>query len=185
MSLLLDVSGVEREVGESLRFRLEGAPPAGAEMPGGVRLGPIAAEGRAIWTGEAFLAEGRAQAAGSFTCSRCCRPFTETVAGEFAREFRPADDRPVPRATGEAEPDRDDQEPAEPFSGGVIDLAFPAWEALVLELPMKPVCRVDCAGLCPVCGSDLNEKACGCQAEKADSRFLTLKKLLEAKERGE
>ena len=72
-----------------------------------------------------------------------------------------------------------------PFSHDSIDLAFPAFEALVLELPMKPVCREDCPGLCLVCGANLEESPCGCRAEEADPRFLSLKRLLEAKERGE
>jgi uncharacterized protein len=66
-----------------------------------------------------------------------------------------------------------------------LDLSFPAWEALILEIPMKPVCRDECRGLCPVCGADLNEKTCGCEAREADPRLLSLKKLLANKERGE
>lgn len=200
MSLVLDVSKLERELGQVLRFELSGFAPEGAELPEGVRLGPISVEGRAMWTGETVLAEGRTRAECAFTCSRCCRMFSQLISAEFTRQFRPSDEhRPQdergpaqrprrsgrPAGPGGVERDADDHEPPLPFGGQRIDLAFVAWEALILEMPMKPVCRVACAGLCPVCGSDLNEKACGCQAKKVDSRFLSLKKLLEAKERGE
>ncbi len=216
MSLILDVSSLEREVGQVLRFELRGSAPEGAEPLTGVRFGPISVEGRAMWTGETVLVEGRARAEGDFTCSRCCRPFSRLVSAEFARQFSSSDEtrswgaggpgqwpgRSRPAGPGGPERDapslahasphgddagRDSQEdePPLPFDDQRIDLAFAAWEALALELPMKPICRVECAGLCPVCGNDLNEGACGCQAKKADSRFLSLKKLLEAKERGE
>jgi uncharacterized protein len=40
---------------------------------------------------------------------------------------------------------------------GVLDVEHWANDALVLALPAKPVCREDCAGLCPVCGESLND----------------------------
>ncbi len=196
MTLVLDVSGLEREVGRSEKFKLNGPVPEGVERPEGVNLGPISVEGRALWTGETVLVEGRAWTDGEFVCGRCLEPFTRPVEAGFAREFRPVE-QDLPRlnrrrrAAEAVESDAaeeeagDDQEAPLPFSDDKIDLSFPAWEALVLELPMKPVCREDCAGLCPVCGTNRNEKTCGCQESETDSRLLSLKKLLEAKERGE
>ena len=46
--------------------------------------------------------------------------------------------------------------------GGKIDLDKTAYDALVLALPTKILCREDCKGLCPTCGKNLNEEACGC-----------------------
>lgn len=47
---------------------------------------------------------------------------------------------------------------------------------LALEVPMKPLCREDCKGLCPKCGADLNEGDCGCEREeRVDPRFAALK----------
>jgi len=43
---------------------------------------------------------------------------------------------------------------------GYIDLAPLLSEYLLLEIPMKPLCRSDCKGLCPDCGADLNKEAC-------------------------
>ena len=45
---------------------------------------------------------------------------------------------------------------------GKIDLEKTAYDALVLALPIKILCREDCRGLCPVCGKNLNEGDCGC-----------------------
>jgi uncharacterized protein len=46
-------------------------------------------------------------------------------------------------------------------------------DAIVLELPMAPLCRDDCRGLCPQCGADRNEADCGCVAP-ADPRWANL-----------
>jgi len=198
MSLLLDVSDLEREVGQVLKFSLAGEADD-FQFPGGGRLGRIAAEGRALWTGDTVLVEGTARAASYLTCSRCLGAFQGLVETAFSREFVPAQDGPGPgdgrggggqdrsRAAEGRYPDisRDPAEQPVIFQGQVIDLTFTVWEALVLELPMKPVCRETCAGLCPVCGTDLNTMACGCEAERADPRLLPLKELLSREERGE
>lgn len=47
----------------------------------------------------------------------------------------------------------------------VVDLAAPAWEEVVLAIPAKVLCDVDCAGLCPRCGADLNRERCACRDE--------------------
>ena len=47
-------------------------------------------------------------------------------------------------------------------------------EQLQLNVPMKPLCRPDCKGLCPECGADLNEGACSCGEAKVDSRWAAL-----------
>jgi len=43
---------------------------------------------------------------------------------------------------------------------GYINLAPLTRDYLLLELPIKPICRPDCKGLCPVCGVNLNETIC-------------------------
>ena len=44
-----------------------------------------------------------------------------------------------------------------------VDLAAPIGEAIREELPMKPLCKADCLGLCPNCGKNRNESDCGCE----------------------
>lgn len=51
-------------------------------------------------------------------------------------------------------------------------------EAIILSLPLKPLCSEECKGLCPVCGTDLNKFHCHCVIEKADPRWDKLKGLL-------
>lgn len=55
-----------------------------------------------------------------------------------------------------------------------IDLGPVAREAVLLDAPTTPVCRPDCAGLCPTCGVDLNHGTCGCAGPPADPRWAAL-----------
>jgi uncharacterized protein len=49
-------------------------------------------------------------------------------------------------------------------------------------MPIKYLCSDSCAGICPGCGADLNEGACGCGGKDADPRWSPLKKLLKEKD---
>ncbi|MDO8754775.1 MAG: DUF177 domain-containing protein, partial [Anaerolineales bacterium] len=61
---------------------------------------------------------------------------------------------------------------------GHIDLATLLYEYALLELPISPICKPDCEGLCAECGQNLNEKDCGHRPEQSDSPFAKLKNLL-------
>ena len=51
---------------------------------------------------------------------------------------------------------------------------------VTLEIPFQLLCREDCKGLCPVCGSDLNVKTCNCNQKQIDPRLEKLKMLLDS-----
>jgi uncharacterized protein len=61
---------------------------------------------------------------------------------------------------------------------GYIELAILIREFALLEVPISPICRPDCQGLCTECGQNLNEKDCGHNSEENDSPFAKLKDLL-------
>jgi uncharacterized protein len=103
-------------------------------------------------------------------CDRCLcaaeSPFDASVVWDFepGPPLRPWEDAP-----GEAREDDEDDETGEDderrtgrFSGDTLDMAPLAWEDLVLAAPSKLLCDDACAGLCPHCGANLNEGACGC-----------------------
>ena len=55
-------------------------------------------------------------------------------------------------------------------------LAVP-YDAVVLDLPLAPVCRDDCPGLCPQCGANRNDTACECAEDVGDLRLSVLRTL--------
>jgi len=62
---------------------------------------------------------------------------------------------------------------------GIIDLTPVMREYILLEIPISPLCRPDCKGLCPICGNNLNESTCNHEDESGDPRLASLKKLLD------
>ena len=60
------------------------------------------------------------------------------------------------------------------YRGSEIQLDSVCLEMISLALPVKPLCRDDCAGLCPRCGADRNEAPCGCSETAPNSPFAVL-----------
>jgi len=61
---------------------------------------------------------------------------------------------------------------------GYVDLAPLVRELTILELPIHPLCKTDCLGLCQDCGTNLNENECDCVYDEIDPRLAKLKELL-------
>lgn len=59
-----------------------------------------------------------------------------------------------------------------------IDLTDRIIEYLILTIPMKNICRIECKGICPGCGADLNNEACQCVETVIDPRWEGLRKLM-------
>ena len=61
------------------------------------------------------------------------------------------------------------------YDNGVVDLTALLETETTLLLPMKPLCREDCRGLCPICGGNRNVTDCHCEVSVADPRWAPLK----------
>ncbi len=62
-------------------------------------------------------------------------------------------------------------------NGFELDVATMLWEQFLLALPVKPLCKPDCKGLCEGCGKDLNKEPCECQKDVGDPRLAKLRSL--------
>ncbi len=122
--------------------------------------GPMRVEGEVNGTVDGVIAGFSATAPAHFVCVRCLIEWDGEVAAEGTQHFSK-----VPDEDGYAIVDRQ------------IDLAGPATDELALGLPAVPVCREDCQGLCPICGTDLNTDPCDGHGEDSDSPFAALKDL--------
>lgn len=78
---------------------------------------------------------------------------------------------------GEDGDDDDDDGETYAIVDETVDLEPAVRDAVLLELPLNPVCREDCKGLCPTCGADLNEKNCGHEGQRSDIRWSALEEL--------
>ena len=95
-------------------------------------------------------------------CRRCAIEITGTVAVRVRERY--------------LEGVGPEDEEAYGFEGDLIDLGPMVRDAVVLELPLAPLCREDCKGLCVECGADRNEGECGCEAP-IDPRWASLEAL--------
>ncbi len=64
-----------------------------------------------------------------------------------------------------------------PFGEDSIDISENVHDALLLAVPIKPVCKDDCKGLCTQCGVNLNISDCSCEKNNTDSRWQALSNL--------
>jgi len=173
-ALVFDMRELGRQAGSALsRSRTVPAPadlrlelvsvPAGAEVSLDVRFEAVT---------EGVLATGTATAPLAGECARCLDPLTSTVTVRFQELYLYSDGRP--RGSREAsdkhdkrekydkrdkydrhdeDEERDDEERY--LDGDLLDLEPAFRDAVVLALPMSPLCRDDCPGLCAECGAPL------------------------------
>ncbi|GGT48609.1 hypothetical protein GCM10014713_48550 [Streptomyces purpureus] len=135
------------------------APKEGLGVEGviGVPEGaPVEIELRLESVMEGVLVTGTARASAEGECVRCLEPLRQEVEADFQEMFSypDTDDRGRKAATGD---DAEDDEDMTPLEDGMFDLEPVLRDAVVLALPMQPVCREDCAGLCAECGANLND----------------------------
>lgn len=117
-----------------------------------------------------FSLQGSLSGTARLACSRCLECYDERISGEF---------RLVVRADGPAAVAGVRQmDPADAISvravDGKLDLGELIREQAHLLLPLKPLCRRDCLGLCPTCGADRNRIECGCSGFQVDPRLAGL-----------
>lgn len=105
-------------------------------------------------------------------CGRCLSYFQLPVAFELHEEFPLAGTPAGLSAYGYAEVEDRDSFPV--FEGNWLYADDLLRQYLLLELPMAPVCREDCKGLCPTCGQNLNEASCDCAPKTGHPAFEAL-----------
>lgn len=122
-------------------------------------------ETTAQMNGDEVLVRGQGEAKLSLCCSRCLEEAPQEISFSYDLLFAPRAKEPKPKNGAEIllQPEELD---VDFFDGEEIDASDVAREQLVLALPLYPLCKEDCKGLCPTCGKNLNEGACACKPEQ-------------------
>ncbi len=123
---------------------------------------PIVVEVTLERVSDGIVVRGTVSAGWEAACSRCLVP----VGGELALQVGELYERQP--LEGETYLLADDD---------VLDLEPMIRDALLLELPAVPLCRSECAGLCPTCGVDRNLTGCSCADHEPDPRWAALRSL--------
>jgi uncharacterized protein len=124
-------------------------------------------------TDSGILARGRLVTEVGLTCSRCLGPLRCPLNINIEEEYYPT----IDIVTGAKLATPEDGEHFTIDERHIQDLTEAVRQAAVVSIPMKPLCKDDCAGLCPVCGHNLNQGACGCPPREEDTCWAVLKKL--------
>jgi len=115
-------------------------------------------------TPQGLIVQGDFEAETTLGCVRCLNNFDKDLAWSFTELY--AFDKRSETDSGLILPE-----------DAQIDVSTLLREYALLEIPISPICKPDCKGLCPQCGENLNEKDCGHRPEGFDSPFAKLKDL--------
>lgn len=137
-----------------------------------LEISPVRLSGSIARIEGGFALEAQCAFHGLLECSRCLAPYA-FEADELFSLFLCR--RPAPAAGG-GELSREDIDVSY-YEADLFPVAPIAEERVQMAIPMKPLCREECRGLCALCGEDLNLGACGCVSETADPRWNALRDL--------
>jgi uncharacterized protein len=115
-------------------------------------------------SGDALVAHGTISATWTGECRRCLGEASGTLSVEVRELFERGSDG----------------EETYPIDHDQIDVEALVRDAVLLELPLAPLCREACQGLCPECGANRNEGDCGHKPDTRDPRWAALDQLKEA-----
>ncbi len=160
-SFRVPVTDLLRHPGQRRQVELEGLLPdieSSGVAVGGEVLARLTLESV---SGGALVASGTVSAEWIGECRRCLGAATGTVAAEVRELFERGSD----------------EEETYGLQGAEVDVEPLVRDAVLLELPLAPLCREACQGLCPECGANRNDDDCGHQPEDRDPQWAALDQL--------
>ncbi|MBA9007125.1 MULTISPECIES: YceD family protein [Thermomonospora] len=172
--LVLDTRALDRRPGSMRELTRTVPAPAdlGVEMVGVPEGADIELDLRLESVMEGVLVTGTARMPLTGECARCLDPLEEDFEADFQELFV----YPDTRSGGEAEEDE------RRIEGDLIDLEPVLRDTVVLALPLSPLCRDDCPGLCPDCGVRLADAEPGHHHDTVDPRWAALRDLTDQRE---
>ncbi|TNY36090.1 YceD family protein [Thermomonospora catenispora] len=172
--LVLDTRALDRRPGSMQELTCTVPAPAdlGVEMVGVPEGADVELDLRLESVLEGILVTGTARMPLTGECARCLDPLEEDFEADFQELFV----YPDTRSGGEAEEDE------HRIEGDAIDLEPVLRDTVVLALPLSPLCRDDCPGLCPDCGARLADVEPGHRHDTVDPRWAALRDLTDLRE---
>ncbi len=122
---------------------------------------PVNFSGKAVNVSGVIKLDGNLVAEYTTKCIRCLKDITRNMNIKIREDIQ--------------SPSSDVAAEAYTYSDNYFDLDKILTDNIILNLPMKNVCKDACKGLCPVCGTDINETECGCRVDNIDPRMEALK----------
>ena len=160
----VDIKPLEKVPGSVIHVRrtgeLDGLVVTDVRVPADQE---IAVEADLAWAQEDVVVTATVRTRWEAECRRCLGEASGEVVVEVREVYEPASD----------------QEETYALAGAQVDLEPLVRDAVLLGLPAAPLCKEGCQGLCPTCGTDLNDGTCGCESSPPDPRWSALDALRE------
>jgi uncharacterized protein len=168
--LVLDTRELGRRPGSQRKVSFTAPAPAdlGIEVLRVPEGSPVDFELRLEAVMEGVLVTGQAHAGLEGECVRCLETIHDDVVADFQELFA------YEESDTATHPQDGEDDDVSRLEGDLIDLEPTVRDTVVLGLPLSPLCRDDCQGLCPRCGADLNAGPCSCPADDRDPRWAAL-----------
>lgn len=165
----LNLAGMKQLVGSVIEFDFE-QPTLNLDLGKDeiLSIGPVRVKGQAENLGDRiYQVTGQIEVAAKVLCSRCLAATPLNLNISFSLKF------------SDAVSDSEDEDIIQ-FHGDEIDLYPKVLEEILLNWPSQILCKIDCKGLCPKCGANLNTHPCKCDVDDVDPRLAVLKQLLKS-----
>ncbi|WP_275462774.1 YceD family protein [Streptomyces noursei] len=175
---MFDTRELGRRPGTLKRLSRSVEAPAdlGNEVIGVPLGGPVELDLRLESVMDGVLVTGTARATVTGECVRCLEPLERVLEADFQELFSYPD---ADARTTESGDDAEDEEDSFHLEDDLFDLEPVLRDAVVLALPLQPVCREDCPGLCPDCGARLADDP-DHHHDAVDMRWAALQELVES-----
>ncbi|MFO7892651.1 MAG: DUF177 domain-containing protein [Longimicrobiales bacterium] len=164
--LLVDLNRLRREG----RTRVDVDIPADAAFWQGVDLtprSPLEVRLEAQQAGPDVVVRGEVRGTFEQSCRRCLAPVEVEIDEELGRLYR----------VGAELGDEESEDVLALPERGELDLSEAVREQVLVAVPRYVYCRAECKGLCPQCGTNLNESECDCTTDEMDERWAPLRQL--------
>ena len=132
---------------------------------------PVEVNGKVKRAGNEVFVNGHVETRVQVECDRCLKSVELPVSADFALEYITGADYESSSAAALSE----DEMSVSVFDGEAIDVDEIVKEQILLAVPARTLCREDCKGMCPECGTDLNSGECNCTPNEIDPRWAALK----------
>lgn len=128
---------------------------------------PLEVRLEAQQAGPDVVVRGRLRGTFGQQCRRCLEPVTVEIDEELGRLYR----------AGETLEEAESEDVLELPREAELDLGGPVREQVMVAVPQYVYCGAECRGLCPRCGTNLNESECDCTTDEMDERWAPLRQL--------
>jgi uncharacterized protein len=134
---------------------------------------PATVNGKIRLAGNEVFVNGHVDTRTQVECDRCLKPIELPVNADFELEYISGSEYESSAVAELTEAEMS----VSVFDGDAIDVDEIVKEQILLAVPTRMLCREDCKGICPQCGTDMNTGECNCVTEDIDPRWAALKNL--------